>query len=89
MTILEKKTSRLQSVSLSIEEFEALKAGTYSSIKVCGPTGKFIKNVSVPRNFGFLIAGSKLLPTNHKDAIGDTRPSDEQAWYWVVNLPRS
>lgn len=87
--ILEKKTSHLKSVSLSLKEFEAMKNGEYTKIRVFGPTGKFIKEISVAKSFAFLIAGSKLLPTSHKDGDGETRPADEQAWYWVVNLPRN
>lgn len=87
--ILTKKTSHIGSISMTLEEFKALQAGEVKRINVEGPTGRPICTVPItPPVVRRLVARSKLLQTNHHDSSGDVRPPDEQAWYWVVNLPK-
>ena len=89
MNILEKQTSHLKSVSLTKEEMYGLSAGKYSLLKVSGPTGKFIRQLSLTENMiARLIDRSVLLPTRHVDKeTGEVLPPHRQAWFYVVNLP--
>ncbi len=85
--ILEKRTHHVGSVSLSLDEFEEFKKGTFKELRVSGPEGRLFRTIRLNAALiARFIRRSILLPTRHKDADGDTKPPGDQAWYWVVNL---
>jgi hypothetical protein len=86
--LLEKTTHHSRSISLTKEEFEVLQANQYTHLDVYGPKGKLVQQLVLTSGIlARLIAKARLVPTQHKDEDGETRPPNKQVWYWVVNLP--
>lgn len=87
--VLVKRSHYLNSVSLSVLEFKALAEGKYSAIHmVRAGSGEVVKKKPLPnkKTIDRLIARSSYSQTKHQDADGETRPSEEQAGFFIVNI---